>query len=545
MDIDRSILDVFSNACTKFGDRPAFSCLGQTLSVGDIDKLSARFAAYLQNHTDLEPGDRIAVQLPNVLQYPVAVFGALRAGLVVVNTNPLYSRRELKHQLNDSGAKALVVLANIADTAAQIVAETDVKQVIVSEIADLHNPFKRVLINGVAKYVKKMVPDFSFSNQVNFRDAMTMGGNQPHEDVQRSPDDIAVLQYTGGTTGVAKGAMLTNRNLVANMEQVREALGDSMKEGEEFYVAPLPLYHIYAFTIHCMCLFSTGNHSLLIPNPRDIPGFAKTLKGLRITGFVGLNTLFNGLMRCPEFAELDFSKLHTTCSGGMALTRDTAKRWEEMTGCVVTEGYGLTETSPVVSFNPAEAVQMGTVGVAVPGTEVKVIDENGNDLPNNSPGELCVRGPQVMKGYWQRPEATAESIDSEGWFSTGDMAVIQDDGYIKIVDRKKDMINVSGFNVYPNEIEDVVSAHDKVAEAAAIGVPNEKSGEQVKLFVVKAEDSLTEEEVIAYCRENMTAYKVPKEIEFREDLPKTNVGKILRRELRDEELKKIETAVSA
>lgn len=545
MDIDRSILDVFSGACAKFGDRPAFTCLGQTLTIGDIDKLSARFASYLQHHTELEPGDRIAVQLPNVLQYPVAVFGALRAGLVVVNTNPLYSRRELKHQLNDSGAKALVVLANIADTAAQVVAETGVKQVIVSEIADLHNPLKRVLINSVAKYIKKMVPDFSFANQVNFRDAMSIGGNQPHEDVQRSPDDVAVLQYTGGTTGVAKGAMLTNSNLVANMEQVREALGDSMKEGEEFYVAPLPLYHIYAFTIHCMCLFSTGNHSLLIPNPRDIPAFVKTLKGLRFTGFAGLNTLFNGLMRCPEFAELDFSKLHTTCSGGMALTRATAKRWEEMTGCVVTEGYGMTETSPVVSFNPAEAVQLGTVGIPVPGTEVKVVDENDNDLPNNSPGELCVRGPQVMKGYWERPEATAETIDSDGWLRTGDMAVIQDDGYIKIVDRKKDMIIVSGFNVYPNEIEDVVSAHDKVAEAAAIGVPNEKSGEQVKLFVVKADASLTEDEVIAYCRENMTAYKVPKEIEFREDLPKTNVGKILRRELRDEELKKIEAAVSA
>ncbi|SHG04294.1 long-chain acyl-CoA synthetase [Microbulbifer donghaiensis] len=545
MDIDRSILDVFTNACAKFGDRPAFTCLGQTLSIADIDRLSARFASYLQNHTDLEPGDRIAVQLPNVLQYPVVVFGALRAGLVVVNTNPLYTRRELKHQLNDSGAKALVVLANIADTASAVVAETGVEKVIVSEIADLHSPLKRVLINSVAKYIKKMVPEFAFANQVNFRDAMSLGARQPHTDVQRAPEDVAVLQYTGGTTGVAKGAMLTNRNLVANMEQVREALGDSMKEGEELYVAPLPLYHIYAFTIHCMCLFAIGSHSLLIPNPRDIPAFVKTLKGVRFTGFAGLNTLFNGLMRNPEFAELDFSKLHTTASGGMALTRDTAKRWEEVTGCVVTEGYGMTETSPVVSFNPADAVQLGTVGVPVPNTEVKVIDENGNDLPNNSPGELCVRGPQVMKGYWQRPEATAETLDSEGWLRTGDMAVIQDDGYIKIVDRKKDMIIVSGFNVYPNEIEDVISAHDKVAEAAAIGIPDEKSGEQVKLFVVKADPSLTVEEVVAYCRENMTAYKVPKQVEFREDLPKTNVGKILRRELRDEELKKIEAAVSA
>lgn len=545
MDIDRSILDVFTNACAKFGDRPAFTCLGQTLSIADIDRLSAQFASYLQNHAGLQPGDRIAVQLPNVLQYPVVVFGALRAGLVLVNTNPLYTRRELKHQLNDSGAKALVVLANIADTASAVVAETGVEKVIVTEIADLHSPLKRVLINSVAKYIKKMVPDFSFANQVDFREAMSLGAKQPQTDVQRAPEDVAVLQYTGGTTGVAKGAMLTNRNLVANMEQVREALGDSMKEGEELYVAPLPLYHIYAFTIHCMCLFATGSHSLLIPNPRDIPAFVKTLKGVRFTGFCGLNTLFNGLMRNPEFAELDFSKLHTTASGGMALTRDTAKRWEEVTGCVVTEGYGMTETSPVVSFNPADAVQLGTVGVPVPNTEVKVIDENGNDLPNNSPGELCVRGPQVMKGYWERPEATAETLDSEGWLRTGDMAVIQDDGYIKIVDRKKDMIIVSGFNVYPNEIEDVISAHDKVAEAAAIGIPDEKSGEQVKLFVVKADDSLTIDEVIAYCRENMTAYKVPKQVEFREDLPKTNVGKILRRELRDEEMKKIDEAVSA
>ncbi|MFV8783339.1 AMP-binding protein [Microbulbifer sp. SA54] len=545
MDIDRSILDVFSTASAKYADRPAFTCLGHTLTIGDIDRLSANFASYLQNNTSLKPGDRIAVQLPNVLQYPVVVFGALRAGLVVVNTNPLYTQRELKHQLNDSGAKALVVVANIADTAAAVVPETGVEQVIVTEIADLHPPIKRLLINSVAKYIKKMVPEFSFANRVRFTDAIATGAKLPHEDVQRAPEDIAVLQYTGGTTGVAKGAMLTNRNLVANMEQVREALGDSMKEGEEFYVSPLPLYHIYAFTIHCMCLLTTGNHSLLIPNPRDIPGFVKTLKGKRFTGFVGLNTLFNGLMRDSDFAQLDFSKLHTTCSGGMALTRDTAKRWEEMTGCVVIEGYGMTETSPVVSFNPADAIQLGTVGLPVPGTEVKVMDENGNDLPNNSPGELCVRGPQVMKGYWERPEATADTIDSEGWLKTGDMAVIQDDGYIKIVDRKKDMIIVSGFNVYPNEIEDIVSAHPKVTEAAAIGIPNERSGETVKLFVVKADPSLTAEDVIAYCRENMTAYKVPKNIEFRDDLPKTNVGKILRRELRDEELKKVEAEVSA
>ncbi|GMG87669.1 AMP-binding protein [Biformimicrobium ophioploci] len=534
MDLDRTVIDVFGEACAKYADRPAFTCLGHTLTIGDIDALSARFAAYLQNHTSLEPGDRIAVQLPNVLQYPVVVFGALRAGMTVVNTNPLYTAREVKHQLNDSGAKALVVLANIAPTAAEVVAETSVEQVIVTEIADLHAPLKRFVINNVARHVKKLVPEFTFPNQVSFTAAMKQGASASFTPVQVSPEDVAVLQYTGGTTGVAKGAMLTNRNLVANMEQVREALAGNILEGEELYVAPLPLYHIYAFTIHCMCLMATGNHSLLIPNPRDIPAFIKTLKGVRFTGFAGLNTLFNALCREPAFQELDFGKLRTTVSGGMALTHDAAERWQEVTGCRISEGYGMTETSPVVSFNPAAAIQLGTVGLPVPATEVKVVDEQGNELPDNTPGELCVRGPQVMKGYWQRPEATAEMIDEDGWLHTGDMAVIQDDGYIRIVDRKKDMIIVSGFNVYPNEVEDVVCSHEGVLEAAAVGIPDAKSGEVVKLYIVKADQNLTEKDVIAHCRENLTAYKVPKSVEFREELPKTNVGKILRRELRDE-----------
>ncbi|MCH9690451.1 MAG: AMP-binding protein [Gammaproteobacteria bacterium] len=534
MDIDRCIPDVLASAVSKFSDRPAFTCLGDTLTLGDVDKLSANFASYLQNHTNLNPGDRIAIQLPNLLQHPVAVFGALRAGLVVVNVNPLYTARELKHQLNDCAAKVLVVLANIADTASAVVPETEVEQVIVTEIADLHSPLKRLLINGVAKYVKKMIPKFSFSKQVSFRNVMAMGSTRTLTKVDCNPEDIAVLQYTGGTTGVSKGAVLTHRNLVANMEQVREALKGLIEEGKEFYIAPLPLYHIYAFILHGMCLFATGNHSLLIPNPRDIPAFIKALKGQPFSGFVGLNTLFNALMNNPEFAELNFSKLRCTSSGGMALTRDTALRWEKVTGCPVTEGYGLTETSPVVSFNPAEAIQLGTVGIPVVQTEVKVVDENGQELPNESPGELMVRGPQVMQGYWQRPDTTAETINAEGWLKTGDIAVIQDDGYIKIVDRKKDMLIISGFNVYPNEIEDVVSTHEKVMESAAVGIPDKKSGELLKLFVVKADASLTEEEVIAHCRKNMTAYKVPKQVEFRDELPKSNVGKILRRELRDE-----------
>lgn len=534
MDIDRCIPDVFASAVSKFSDRPAFTCLGNTLTFGDVDKLSANFASYLQHHTNLNPGDRIAIQLPNLLQHPVVVFGALRAGLVVVNVNPLYTARELKHQLNDCAARVLVVLANIADTASAVVPETEIEQVIVTEIADLHSPVKRLLINGVAKYVKKMIPEFSFSQQISFRNAMAMGSTRDLTKVDCKPEDIAVLQYTGGTTGVSKGAVLTHRNLVANMEQVREALKGLIEEGKEFYIAPLPLYHIYGFILHGMCLFVSGNHSLLIPNPRDIPAFIKTLKGQPFSGFVGLNTLFNALMNNSEFAKLDFSKLRCTSSGGMALTRATALRWEKVTGCPVTEGYGLTETSPVVSYNPAEAIQLGTVGVPVLQTEIKVVDENGQELPNESPGELMVRGPQVMQGYWQRPDATAETINAEGWLKTGDIAVIKDDGYIKIVDRKKDMLIISGFNVYPNEIEDVVSTHEKVMEAAAVGIPDKKSGELLKLFVVKADASLTEEEVIAHCRKNMTAYKIPKQVEFRDELPKSNVGKILRRELRDE-----------
>ncbi|WP_049629152.1 AMP-binding protein [Cellvibrio sp. pealriver] len=537
LNYNRTLTDVFSESCKKFADKSAFTCMDHTLTYAELDQLSARFAAYLQQFTQLKPGDRIAVQLPNILQYPVVVFGALRAGMVVVNTNPLYTPHEIKHQLNDSGAKALVVLANIAKNAAAIIAETGVEQVIVTELADLHKPFKRMLVNFVVKHVKKMVPPFYFPKQIAFNKALALATG-PAKTVSQSPDDIAVLQYTGGTTGVAKGAMLTHRNLVANMAQLNERMKNVFRPSQELYVAPLPLYHIYSFTIHCTSAVALGNHSLLIPNPRDIPAFVKTLKGKPFTFFVGLNTLFNALLRNSDFRQLDFSHLRLTCSGGMALTAETTKNWTELTKAPISEGYGLTETSPVVSNNPLESVQYGTVGLPLIDTECKVVDDAGTSLPAGESGELCVRGPQVMKGYWQRPEATAEVMDAEGWFKTGDIAQLQPDGYIKIVDRKKDMINVSGFKVFPNEVEDALSAHPDIVEVAVIGVPDGEGSETVKAFIVTANENLSVDDVRKFAKGTLTAYKVPHLIEFRKELPKTNVGKILRRELRDQEIAK-------
>ena len=530
------ITEIFEGFVKRFADRPAFTCLGQTMTYAELDAKSGAFAAYLQNETDLQAGDRIAVQLPNILQYPVVVFGAMRAGITVVNTNPLYTEREMEHQFNDSGAKALVVLANFGDKVERVLPKTGIKHVIVTQVGDLHCPLKRTLINSVLKYVKKEVPSYSIPGVTPLRKALSKGKGQSFSSVPAKADDVAVLQYTGGTTGVAKGAMLTHGNLMANMAQAYGVFKQIMDEGVETVICPLPLYHIYAFTMHCMVLLQTGNHSILIPNPRDIPGFIKTLQKTEFTGFVGLNTLFVALCAQEDFRALDFSKLKLTVSGGMALTKAAFDEWKAVTGCEVAEGYGMTETSPVVSFNPTTRIKQGTIGMPVANTACKVIDEEGNELPLGEAGELCVKGPQVMKGYWQRPEATAETMTEDGWLKTGDMAVIGEDGYLKIVDRKKDMIIVSGFNVYPNEVEDVVVSHKNLVEAAAIGIPDEKSGEAVKLFAVRNDPALTEKDVIAYCRENLTAYKVPKVVEFRDELPKTNVGKILRRELRDEEL---------
>ncbi|TRO37187.1 long-chain fatty acid--CoA ligase [Pseudomonas sp. ALS1131] len=535
-----NILAVLKESCQRFADKPAFSNLGKTLTYGEIYKLSGDFAAYLQKHTDLKPGDRIAVQLPNVLQYPVVVFGAMRAGLVVVNTNPLYTAREMEHQFNDSGAKALICLANMAHLAEQVVPKTGVKTVIVTEVGDMLPTFKRLLVNFVIKHVKKMVPAYNLPHAVKLNDALAKGRGQSFSEANPSNADIAVLQYTGGTTGVAKGAMLTHRNLVANMLQVKELMGANLNEGCEVLIAPLPLYHIYAFTFHCMAMMLIGGHNILLTNPRDLPSVIKDLAKYRFTGFVGLNTLFVALCNNEDFRKLDFSSLKATFSGGMALQLATAERWKEVTGCAICEGFGMTETSPVATVNPFSAIQLGTIGIPVPSTLCKIVNDDGQELAIGEIGELCVKGPQVMKGYWQRQEATDEILDADGWLKTGDIGLIQEDGYLRIVDRKKDMILVSGFNVYPNELEDVLATLPGVLQCAAIGVPDEKSGEAIKVFVVvKPGESVTKEQVMEHMRANLTGYKVPKAVEFRDVLPTTNVGKILRRELRDEELKKL------
>lgn len=537
LDYSKTIVDVFSESCQRYKNNTAFTCMGHSITYDELWQLSERFAVYLQTQTNLKPGDRIALQLPNILQYPVALFGALRAGLVVVNTNPLYTAHEVKHQLNDAGAKAIVVLANVAKNTASVIKETSVEHIIVTELGDLHPLLKRTLINFVVKHVKKMVPEFSFAKSVKFRETLA-DKDTPLTPVTINSEDIAILQYTGGTTGVAKGAMLLHRNLVANMIQVTTHMRSALTEGKDIFITPLPLYHIYSFTVHCAMALSVGANNLLIPNPRDIPAFVKALQGVPFTFFVGLNTLFNALLRNEDFLKLDFSKLRLTASGGMALTTETANRWMELTQAPLTEGYGLTETSPVISVNPVDGVQIGTVGIPVEKTELKVIDDSGAELPNGQAGELCVRGPQVMKGYWQRLEATADVIDDEGWFKTGDIAIIQNDNYVKIVDRKKDMINVSGFKVFPNEVEDVLASHPDIVEAAVIGVPDAEGSEVVKAFLVTTNRSLTLEDIREFTREKLTGYKRPHLIEFRDELPKSNVGKILRRELRDQEVTK-------
>ncbi|SDU12175.1 long-chain acyl-CoA synthetase [Pseudomonas pohangensis] len=538
----RSVVEVFERSCKKFADRPAFTNMGVTLRYRDLDRLSAAFAAWLQSSTDLKPGDRIAVQMPNLLQYPIAVFGALRAGLVVVNTNPLYTAREMRHQFNDSGARALVYVNLFGKLVEEVLPDTGIEYLIEARMGDLQpSALKGALINAAVKYLKKLVPNYHLPRAVSFREVLNKGRSHSLKMVKKTLDDIAVLQYTGGTTGVAKGAMLTHGNLVANMQQVHACMLQTsadgqplIKEGQEIMIAPLPLYHIYAFTANCMCMMVTGNHNVLISNPRDIPAFINEMKKWRFTALLGLNTLFVALMNHPEFKNLDFSGLKITNSGGTALVKATAERWKQITGCAVVEGYGLTETSPVASTNPyGEGARLGTVGLPVPGTLMKVIDDEGNELPLGERGELCVKGPQVMKGYWQRAEATAEVLDAEGWLKTGDVAIIEADGFVRIVDRKKDLVIVSGFNVYPNEIEDVLMTHPKVESCAVIGVPDEKSGEAVKLFVVPSDPELTVEELKAFCREQFTGYKVPRHIVLRESLPMSPVGKILRRELRD------------
>ncbi|KAB5627322.1 long-chain-fatty-acid--CoA ligase [Pseudomonas putida] len=537
----KSVVEVFERSCKRFADRPAFSNLGVTLSYAELERHSAAFAAWLQQHTDLRPGDRIAVQMPNVLQYPIAVFGAMRAGLIVVNTNPLYIEREMRHQFKDSGARALVYLNMFGQRVQTVLPDTGIEYLIEAKMGDLLPAAKGWLVNTVVDKLKKMVPAYRLPQAVSFKQVLREGRELTYKPVVQTLEDVAVLQYTGGTTGLAKGAMLTHGNLVANMLQVLACFAQHgpdgqplIKEGQEVMIAPLPLYHIYAFTANCMCMMVTGNHNVLITNPRDIPGFIKELGKWRFSALLGLNTLFVALMDNPGFKSLDFSALKVTNSGGTALVKATAERWESLTGCRIVEGYGLTETSPVASTNPyGQLARLGTVGIPVVGTAFKVIDDDGNEMPLGERGELCIKGPQVMKGYWQQPEATAQALDADGWFKTGDIAVIDPDGFTRIVDRKKDMIIVSGFNVYPNEIEDVVMGHPQVASCAVIGVPDERSGEAVKLFVVPRAGGVSVEELKTFCKANFTGYKVPKHIVLRDSLPMTPVGKILRRELRD------------
>jgi long-chain acyl-CoA synthetase len=529
-----SVVSVLENAIEKYRDRPAFSNFGKVLTYGDIDRLSAQFAAYLLGELKLKKGDRVAIMMPNCLQYPIATFGVLRAGLTVVNTNPMYTARELKHQLVDSGASVIFVLDNFGDTVQSVVADTPIKQVITTGLGDMIGGLKGPIMNFVLKYVKKMVPEYDIPGAVRFRDTLTLGQMHKLPQVEISPDDIAFLQYTGGTTGVAKGAMLTHRNLVANMQQASAWVGANAKLGQEIIITALPLYHIFALTANGLVFMKFGGLNHMITNPRDMPAFVKELKNTPFTAITGVNTLFNGLLNTPGFAEVDFSKLHLTLGGGMAVQRSVADRWKEVTGVTLIEAYGLTETSPAACINPMDLpAYNGAIGLPISSTDACVQDENFNILGVGEVGELCIKGPQVMKGYWQRPKETDDVIDKDGWLHTGDMARMDEKGYFYIVDRKKDMILVSGFNVYPNEIEDVIAMMPGVLEVAAVGVPDDKSGEAVKVVIVKKDQALTAEEVKAHARLNLTGYKHPKYVEFRKELPKTNVGKILRRELRD------------
>ena len=529
-----SIVALFEDAMQRYPDLTACSSVGHSISYRELDTLSANFASWLQSDSGLSQGDRVAIQMPNLMQYLVACLGTLRAGMVVVNTNPLYTERELEHQLNDSGARLLVLQANVAETAANVVSKTGIEKIVLTEIADLHPMPKRWLLNAAVKYIKKMVPKVVLPNVVKFNDVLKKGARQTHTSVDIALTDLAMLQYTGGTTGVAKGAMLSHGNIVANVMQIDgffETFGIDAKGS--VFMQPLPVYHIYAFTVSMYSL-RKGAHTLFIPNPRDLGSVVEAFKKYQPTVFAGLNTLFVGLCNDERFRSITFENLKLTMSGGMALTEAAAERWADVTGCHVYEGYGLTETSPTATTNPGNGRQLGTIGIPVPQTYVKTVSESGETLGFDEAGELCIKGPQVMQGYWQRPEATAEVLDQEGWFATGDVAVIQPDGYVKIVDRIKDMIIVSGFNVYPNELEDVCAKHPGVLECAAVGIESEATGEGIRMYVVKSDPTLTEDAVIAHMRKQVTAYKVPKSIVFKDDLPKTNVGKILRRELRDE-----------
>jgi len=531
----KNLPELFDEVFSKHAGAEAYENMGKVMTYSEINELSDNFASYLVNVAGLQKGDRVAIQMPNCLQYPISMIGALKAGCIVVGTNPLYTPREMAHQFKDSGAKAIVIVANFASNLEKILPETDIQTVIHTELGDMIGGIKGFIVNFVVKYVKKMVPSYHISGAVKFKDALNKGAKHKFEKPEILPSDLSFLQYTGGTTGVSKGAKLSHRNLVAHTMQTQEWFRPLFKEGQqEIMITALPLYHIFALAVNGLLMFSIGAKSVLITNPRDMPGFIKELKKQPFTLMTGVNTLFNGLLNQPNINEVDFTHCKGSIGGGMAVQRAVAEKWKKITGGPLVEGYGLSETSPVLSCNPLDGSdRIGTIGIPTPGTEMKVLDEAGESVSNGEPGEICGKGPQVMSGYWNKEELNDTTFFNGEWFRTGDVGTMDDDGFFKIVDRKKDMINVSGFNVYPNEIEDVIAGIDKVLEVAVIGVPDEKSTEKVKAFVVKKDESLTEEEVIAHCKENLTAYKCPKAVAFKTELPKSNVGKIIRRHLRE------------
>jgi long-chain acyl-CoA synthetase len=527
-----SIVAMFTKYSSQFSDKTAFINMGASITYAELSSQATAFAAYLQKDLGLKKGDKFAIMVPNCLQYPIALFGALLAGLTVVNVNPLYTARELEHQLKDSQTKAMLIIENFAQTLEQVIENTGVEQVIMTSLGDRLGLIKGTMVNCVVKYVKKMVPAFNLANTTRFNAALSKGQSLSLDTVDLTGNDLAFLQYTGGTTGLSKGAMLTHRNMVANLQQAKSAIKPMLEEGEELIVTALPLYHIFALTANCLTFFTLGGTNLLITNPRDMPNFVKELAKYPFTAITGVNTLFNGLLNTPGFESIDFSTLKMSLGGGMAVQRPVAEKWQQVTGTRLLEGYGLTECAPLVTISPYNATAYdGSIGLPAPSTDVKIVREDGTDADLGESGEMWVKGPQVMLGYFNCPEATADVL-TDGWFATGDIAIMNEKGFFTIVDRKKDMIIVSGFNVYPNEVEEVLAMHEDVLEAAAIGVPHDVSGEIVKVFVVKKSEELTEEALIKHCRDNLTNYKVPKLVEFRQELPKTNVGKILRRELR-------------
>ncbi|EAZ82614.1 AMP-binding protein [Algoriphagus machipongonensis] len=534
-----SVSELFEESVKKYGDSTAYECMGKTLSFNELDKLSSHFANYLIHVLKLEQGSRVALQMPNTLQYPVAMFGALRAGMIVVNTNPLYTSAEMKHQFNDAGADVIVIVANFAHNLEKIREEISAKRIIITELGDLLGFLKGTIVNLVVKHVKKMVPSYSLPGADTFKSALEQGAEYEFHAPKIKKSDTAFLQYTGGTTGVSKGAELSHGNIIANMQQISEWMKPSLKEREEVVITALPLYHIFALTVNCLSMLKIGAHNVLITNPRDMPAFCKDLSKHKFSVFTGVNTLFNGLLNQESFKNLDFSHLKIAVGGGMAVQKSTAEKWKKVTGTPLAEGYGLTETSPVASCNPIDGTERnGTIGIPLPNTEMCVMDDEGNMLDIGERGEICIKGPQVMIGYWNRPKETAEVMRGE-WFKSGDIGIMDEDGFFKIVDRKKEMILVSGFNVYPNEIEDVIASCEGVLEVGVIGMPDPKSTEKVVAYVVPKGDSLSEDKVIAHCHESLTNYKIPKEVYFTDELPKSNVGKILRRKIKEAHMEKI------